>query len=320
MNKREPLSIHIGVSACLLGRRFRFDARHEKHPFITDVMARHVKLVAICPEVELGMGVPREKVRLEGSVDSPHMIGMETSSDWTRRMVSYARSRVRRRDLANVCGCVLKTKSPSCGKVRVKLYDASGRVRRAATGLFAAALMNHHPLLPVEDERILDDVRTRDNFIVRLFAYRRLRGLLAGRPSRAGLNVFHAAHISLLQSHSPKYCRMLDELVASSGTVSTRKLCDKYAVLFMEALRFKSTPAKSAAVLRCFLRLLRGHLSAAEERDIRWAVDNYRTGDAPLLTPLTLIKHFIDKYKITWAAQQVYLNPHPAELMLRFHA
>ena len=320
MSKREQHSIHVGVSACLLGRKVRFDARHEKHPFISDVMARHVKLVPVCPEVELGMSVPREKVKLEGAVDAPRMIGMETGCDWTRRMVNYARERVRRRDLAGVCGCILKTKSPSCGIVHVKLYDASGRVRRAATGLFAAALMNHNPLLPVGDELTLDDVTTRDNFIVRLFAYRRLRGFLTGRCTRSGLSVFHAAHTSLLLSHSPKYCRMLDELAGSSGAVSARKLCDRYAVLFMEALRFKSTAAKNAAVLRRFLRLLRGRLSTAEERDIVWAIDAYRTGDAPLLMPLTLIKHSVDKYEIARAAEQVYLNPHPAELMLRFHA
>ncbi len=317
MNKRTPPSIRIGVSACLLGKKVRFDAQDEKHPFISEVMAKHVKLVPICPEVELGMGIPRERARLEGSVDSPGMVGIETGHEWTGRMIAYAHKRVRRRNLADICGYVLKTKSPSCGRVHVKLYDTSGRARRAATGLFAAALISHNPLLPVDDERAFDEATKRDSFIVRLFAYRRLRDVLEGRQSRAGLRAFHVAHTSQLQSHSPKHYRMLDELVTSSGAVSARELCDRYAVLFMEALRFKSTVAKSTTVLRRLVRLLRGCLSATETSDIGAAIDAYRTGHAPLLKPLTLIRQSADKYEVAWVSQQVYLNPDPTELILR---
>ena len=170
-------TLAVGVSSCLLGKRVRFDGGHKHDRYITDVLGKVFTFVPVCPEVETGMGVPRETIDLHGTVETPYLIGNETGADRTTMMNRYAVRRVKQRDLACICGFILKSKSPTCGLEKVRLYGSSGRVSYRATGLFAMALRSRYPSLPLIEERQLHDADTRDNFIARVFAYGRRRQL-----------------------------------------------------------------------------------------------------------------------------------------------
>jgi len=312
--------IQVGISACLVGQKVRFDAGHKRDRYITDILGRFIQFVAVCPELEVGMGVPREAVRLEGSTESPGMVGNKTGKDWTDRMNAYAEKRVRRGDLQNLSGYILKKDSPSCGMERVRVYAPSGMPTRAGVGLYAAHLKRRFPLLPIEEERRLNDPEIRENFIERIFAYYALRKLFADRFSRGRVVEFHAAAKYLLLSHSPRHYKRLDALVAAIMSYSPAAFRDEYSRLFMEALAVKTTARKNVNVLQHILGFLKNDLPSDDKRYVIDVIEDYRNGLAPLIAPITLVRHFIRKYNIEFIADQSYLNPHPKHLMLRNHA
>jgi uncharacterized protein YbgA (DUF1722 family)/uncharacterized protein YbbK (DUF523 family) len=316
-NKISP--IKIGISTCLLGQKVRFDGGHKRDRYITDILRDYFTFVPVCPELEIGMGVPREAVRLQGSVAAPRMVGSRTGKDWTAAMTQYVERRVRQRDLSDICGYILKKDSPSCGMERVKVYDPAGMPQRKATGLFAAALIKHHPLLPAEEEGRLNDLKLRENFIVRVFAFSRLRRLFQDRLALGKLVRFHTHHKYLLLAHSPTHYKMLGQLVAEARKYSAAKLRDNYSGLFMEALAARSTIAKNVNVLHHLLGFLKTVLNPGEKKSLLETVEDYRQGLVPLVVPLTLIRHYILIHNIEYVQDQIYLNPHPKEMMLRSH-
>ena len=311
--------IKVGISTCLLGQKVRYDAGHKRDRYITDILGQFFRFVPVCPEVEVGMGVPREAVRLEGIVESPLMIGSRTGEDWTTRMNTYSRKRVVRRDISQLDGYILKKDSPSCGMERVKLYHASGPAERKAVGLYARALIDRCLLLPVEEEGRLNDTHIRENFIVRVFAHNRLRQLFTGRPSRGSIVDFHTREKYLLMAHSVKHYKTLGQLVAAIDTFSPAEFRDKYSTLYMEALKTRSTTRKNVNVLQHIFGYLKSRLDAGEKQAILDVIEDYHKELVPLVVPLTLIRHYIEKFNVKYIIDQVYLNPHPKELMLRNH-
>jgi uncharacterized protein YbgA (DUF1722 family)/uncharacterized protein YbbK (DUF523 family) len=311
--------IRVGISACLLGQKVRFDAGHKRDRYITDVLAPFFQFVPVCPELEIGMGVPREAVRLEGPSDDPRMVGTRSGEDWTRRMNDYSERRVRQDDLQKLRGYILKKDSPSCGMERVKVYSSSGIPTRSGRGLYAAYLMEQYPLLPVEEEGRLTDARIRENFIERVFAYHTLRRLFDSRFSRRAMVRFHTVNKYLLLSHSPAHYRRLGSLVAAIKDYSPAEFRDEYGKLYMDALAVKSTARKNVNVLQHILGFLKRDLPPDDKTYILGIIEDYRQGLIPLVVPMTLIKNFIRKFRVSYIADQTYLNPHPKELMLRNH-
>jgi uncharacterized protein YbgA (DUF1722 family) len=265
------------------------------------------------------MGVPREPVHLEGDVESPHMIGTKTREDWTGRMNQYSRARVKKRDLSTLRGYILKKDSPSCGMERVKLFNEKGMAERKAVGLYARALQEQYPLLPVEEEGRLNDARLRENFIVRVFAYDRLRNLFDGRFKRGDVVRFHAGHKYLLLAHSPKHYSEMGRLVAAIAGHKPSEFRDLYCRAFMEALAVKTSTKKNVNVLQHIMGFLKDKLTSAEKADINRVIEDYHRGLVPLVVPLTLVRHYVDKHQVEYIQDQVYLNPSPKELMLRNH-
>jgi uncharacterized protein YbgA (DUF1722 family)/uncharacterized protein YbbK (DUF523 family) len=313
-------AIHIGISQCLLGEHVRFDGGHKRDPFLTDTLARFVTFVPVCPEVEVGMGIPREPVRLQGDPASPRMVGTRSGTDHTRAMESYSRRRVQELDSAGLCGYILKKNSPSCGMERVKVYGAEGRVPgRGGVGLFARALMERYPLLPVEEEGRLNDPVLRENFIERVFAYRRWMNFLDERYTTGRLVEFHTAHKLLLLSHSPKRYVELGRLVAQAKALGAAAARTRYGTAFMEAVAERTTVRKHTNVLQHMAGYFKRDLDAASRAELTQVIDDYRTGLVPLIVPITLIRHHARAAKETYLLGQVYLDPHPKELMLRNH-
>jgi uncharacterized protein YbgA (DUF1722 family)/uncharacterized protein YbbK (DUF523 family) len=311
--------VRIGISTCLLGQKVRFDAGHKRDRFITDILGQFFQFVPVCPELEVGMGVPREAVRLEGSPEAPRMIGNKTGADWTDRMNAYSRKRVAARDLRDLSGYILKKDSPSCGMERVKVYGNSGMPHKSGRGLFAMRLLRQFPLLPIEEEGRLNDAAIRENFIERVFAYHSLQGLFKGRFSAGKIVRFHTINKYLLLSHSPKLYRELGALVAAVKKHAPDSFREAYGRLYMDALAVKTTARKNVNVLQHILGFMKKDLPADDKKYILDIIEDYRQGLVPLVVPISLIKNFIRKYDVTYIADQTYLNPHPKQLMLRNH-
>lgn len=311
--------LRIGVSSCLLGQEVRWDGGHKRARFLTDVLEPFVEWVPVCPEVEVGMGIPRETVRLERHGDDVRMRGTKSSVDHTRAMRAFAARRVRELRALDLSGYVLKRDSPTCGMERVRVYGPAGGPRRDGRGLFAQVLLDSLPHLPVEEEGRLNDAVLRENWIERVFAYRRLCDLFAGRWSQGALVAFHTAHKLQLMSHSPKAYRELGRLVAEGKSRPRGELRSLYSDGFMEALRVRATPRRNTNVLQHMLGYFSKQLDAAARSELVDVIEDYRRGFVPLVVPLTLIRHYVREHDVKYLEGQHYLEPHPKELMLRNH-
>ena len=315
----DPGRPRLGISACLLGDEVRFDGGHKRDAFLMDVLGPHVEWVRVCPEVEVGMGTPRETLRLVRQGDRLRMITTRTAVDYTDAMEKWAHSRVEALSFEDLSGYVLKKDSPSCGMVRVKVYGGSGMPTRDGRGLFAHALLRRFPNLPVEEEGRLSDPRLRENFIERVFAYRRLKDLFRGRWTVGQLVSFHTSHKMALLAHSTSSYTALGQLVAGAAGTPRQGLKADYESLFMHTLTAMATPRRHANVLMHMAGHLKKRLDDASKRELLASINEYRRELVPLVVPLTLIRHHVRVFDVSYLASQTYLEPHPRELMLRNH-
>jgi uncharacterized protein YbgA (DUF1722 family)/uncharacterized protein YbbK (DUF523 family) len=316
-------TLRIGASACLLGAEVRFDGQHKRSAFLTRELAPYVTWVSVCPELEVGMGVPREPVRLvRGPGGRSLMLGTGSQTDWTTRMNALAARRAEELAGENLDGFVLKSKSPSCGMERVKLFDRSAT--RAApkpegVGLFAGALLGRLPNLPVEEEGRLEDARLRENFVERVFAHARLRRLFSPRWTLGALVAFHTAHKMQLLAHSTEGYRALGRLVAGARALPRPEVRDRYERDFMATLKKPSTPGRHANVLQHMLGQLSDRLDEGDRRELLAVIEDHRLGLVPLVVPVTLLRHHARRLGAASLLGQTSLEPHPKELMLRNH-
>lgn len=309
--------LRIGVSRCLLGEQVRFDGGHKRDVFLTEALAPFVEWVPVCPEVEVGLGTPRESMRLVGDKDEPRLLTIKTLVDHTRAMHHFSQRRVRELEALDLCGYVFKKDSPSCGLERVRIYGSHGMPMRNGTGLFAKAFTDRFPLVPVEEEGRLSDPTLRENFIERVFAYRRWRDLTLSRVTRQAIVAFHTVHKYLLLAHSRPHYQALGRLVGQADRYTPAELAEHYGVQFMEALRVKATVRKHVNVLHHILGYFKDQLREKARDQLREVIDDYHKGLTPLIVPLTLVRHYVNLFDVSYIQNQVYLNPHPKELMLR---
>ncbi|MFN3534193.1 MAG: YbgA family protein [Desulfatiglandales bacterium] len=311
--------IKIGISACLLGHEVRYDGGHRLDRFLRDTLGQYVEYLPVCPEVECGLGVPREAMRLVGDPNSPRLVTVKTGIDHTDRMLAWAQKRVKELESEGLCGFIFKSKSPSSGMERVKVYGEGGRSQKTGVGLFAKTFMEHFPLIPTEDDGRLHDPILRENFITRIFTLKRWRELEMGERRLGNLVSFHTQHKLLLLSHSQRHYRELGKLVAQGKDMDMERLWGRYETLLMEALRLKATPKKHYNVLLHIMGYFKKELSADEKGELLEVFGAYRDGLVPLIVPITLINHYVRKYNQPYLKEQVYLNPHPLALQLRNH-
>ena len=311
--------IRVGISSCLLGEQVRWDGGHKRDLFLVSELGRFVEWLPVCPEVEVGMGVPRPTLRLVRDGDDVRMLENGSDRDHTRAMRAYARKRAAEIAKLDLCGYVLKKDSPSCGMERVKVYRDGRSPVRDGRGLFAQALIEALPSLPVEEEGRLHDAPLRENFVERIFAYRRLRDLFAGAWRPRDLVAFHTAHKLQLMAHAPKAYAELGRLVAEMKRLPRAELRTRYETQFMAALARRATPGRNANVLEHMSGHLREHLGAEDRAELAGLIRDHRVGLSPLAVPLTLIRHHARRHAVAYLLGQVWLDPHPKELMLRNH-
>jgi uncharacterized protein YbgA (DUF1722 family)/uncharacterized protein YbbK (DUF523 family) len=309
--------IRIGISACLLGQPVRFDGGHKRDAFLTEMFSRFVEWVPVCPEVESGLGTPREAMRLVRLKDGVRLLTVRTGIDLTAPLERLSRSRVSALACEDLSGYVLKKDSPSCGLERVKVYDQHGSAARDGRGLFAATLVAAFPNLPIEEEGRLADFRLRDNFVERVFAYWRVRNLFAEPWTVGDLVRFHTTHKLLLLAHAPDAYRALGRLVAGACGLPRRVLERRYVDGFMRALAKLATTGRHTNVLQHMAGYFKNRLDIVSKRELAESIADYSRGLVPLVVPITLIGHHVRMLDVTYLAGQTYLQPHPKELMLR---
>ena len=312
--------IRLGISSCLLGNKVRYDGGHQHDPFLTATLGQFVHYVPVCPEVECGLPIPRESLRLVGDPDNPRLLTSRSGEDYTDRMKEWAAAKLKELEKEDLDGFVFKRKSPSSGLERVKVYSPAGMPSNRGVGIFARAFIQHFPNLPVEDDGRLNDPLLRENFIQRIFVHKRWRTLVTTSKKRGGLIDFHTSHKLLLFSHSEKDYREMGRLVARAKDLPIDTLFSEYEEILMSGLKKLSTIKKHTNVLTHIFGYFKKDLSPPEKQEVLQILEQYRQGMVPLIVPVTLLNFFVKKYKQEYLVNQHYLDPHPLELKLLNHA
>ncbi|WP_346827367.1 YbgA family protein [Serratia inhibens] len=312
--------IPVGISACLLGDAVRFDGGHKRLAFAVEQLAPYVRFESVCPEMAIGLPIPRPALRLSKRPQpSPAMrYSNDDSVDVTDKMQRFSEQRVA--ELGHLCGYIVCAKSPSCGMERVRVYSENGKEsRKSGVGLFTAELMRQMPWLPVEEDGRLNDATLRENFVERVYALYELNMLWRKGLTRGGLIAFHSRYkLSLLAHSQPEY-RELGRFVAGiEKWASLEAFAIEYRSRLMRLLAHKATRRNHTNVLMHVQGYFRRQLSSAQRQELAQLIDRYRQGMQPLLAPITLLKHYMAEYPDRYLAEQRYFEPYPEALRLRY--
>lgn len=310
--------MNIGISTCLLGENVRYDGGHKLDRYLRDLLGKYVNYIPVCPESESGLPIPREAMRLTGEVENPRLVTINTGTDHTKRLKIWSERRLDELEGQNLCGFIFKSKSPSSGMERVKVYNEKRHPVPRGRGLFAGMFMDRFPIVPVEDDGRLHDPVLRENFITRIFVFSRWREL-EKNLSPGGLVEFHSRHKLLIMAHSVKAYRELGRLIAESGKLGPVQAAQEYIAWLMPALKLKATVKKNVNVLQHIMGYFKKNLDSDEKQELLEVIKDYSDSLIPLIVPVTLLNHYVRKHNQPYLKKQVYLRPHPVELMLRNH-
>ncbi len=312
--------IRIGASSCLLGHYVRYDGGHKLNRYVHETLGRYFDYVPVCPEVECGLPTPREAMHLVGDPQSPRLVTVKSGYDYTERMLRWGEEKLEELAEQDLCGFIFKSKSPSSGMERVKIYDEQGTPRQVGRGIWARMFMDRFPFLPAEEEGRLNDPGLREHFIEHVFVFWRFRQLEKQGPDINALVDFHTRHKFLLLAHNPEIYREMGRYVAQARTIPQDQLLPGYLRLLDRAIRTRTSIQKHVNVLHHLLGFFKDKLAPDEKQEFLELVDEYRKGNLPLIVPVTLLNHFVRKYREPYLGRQYYLHPHPIELKLRNHA
>jgi uncharacterized protein YbbK (DUF523 family)/uncharacterized protein YbgA (DUF1722 family) len=304
----------VGISACLLGHEVRWNGAHKRDGWLVDVLGPRVEWVPVCPEVEVGLGVPREPIRLVGDPGDPRLVS-ESGEDLTERMQSWVAARAGELAAFDLAGYVLKSDSPSCGARQVPVHAALGAPRRAGVGVFARGLRQRFPLLPIEEETALLERLDRMGFVERIFAYARWQSAGGKGMSPAAFTRFHAEHELAVLAHNTRGWERLSTLLSSAELGDFQPAVEAYASAFMAALESPVTRGGHAAALLRMLERLEGALSVEESAELRALVSEYQRGRQSLLVPLRCGREHARRLGIESLTNQVYLSENPEEIL-----
>lgn len=307
----------MGISSCLLGHPVRYDGRHKQNDYITHVLNRFFDCCPVCPEVESGLSIPREPLILEGYIETPHLVTQLTRQDYTTHMLIWSDTRCNLFAKKRVHGFILKSKSPSCGLHHVEIFNKSGVPVKRGRGLFAAGVVHHFPILPVVDEHAIMQRDSRDMFIERIFVFNRWLSMNAAESPRNLLN-FHTAHKYLLMSHSIDLYRQCGRLVASLNTRPFTEIISDYKDIFFRSFSYKATTRKNINVLMHILGYFKKLLTGQQKRELQDLFSQYRDNRISLMIPLTRLREYALQFEVQYLLDQVFLNPHPVEVHLRY--
>lgn len=312
------MAIKIGISACVLGEKVRYDGGHKASAFCMQQLSAQVSYVPVCPEMAIGMPSPRPAIRLQlDEKQNVHLVQSNDSAiDHTQTMLDYTAKTLPR--FNELSGYIVCAKSPSCGMERVRLFDAKGQqMGKLGVGLFTHQLMQKYPWLPVEEDGRLFDSDLRENFICRVFSCHDYQQTMQDGFSVGKLVAFHSRYKFLVMAHSPAAYRSLGRLVAQAKLFAPDELCQRYLLELMQALKNIATRKQHTNVLQHLQGFLKHSLSADAKEELTELIHRYRQGFVPLLAPITLLQHHLKLQPNSYVSSQRYFAPYPESLGLR---
>lgn len=315
----EKMTVKLGISSCLLGEPVRYDGQHKHDHYLTDVLGKYVEWLPVCPEVECGLPVPREAMHLTGNAGAPRLVTVRTGIDLTGKMQAWCAGKLDELEKQELCGFVFKSKSPSSGLLKVKVFNAEGIPEKNGVGIFARAFTERFPLLPVEEEGRLRDAAIRDRFIDQAAVYARWLEYLKNDASLKGLQDFHARHKYMIMAHNPGAVAALGRIAAGADGRKIKDVQAEYLELLTAALKRQATIRKNTNVLQHIAGYFKKELESFEKLELQESIEEYHKGNFPLLATLVLLRHFAKKYDKHYLLEQYYLNPGPMELYLKYH-
>ncbi|WP_250657591.1 YbgA family protein [Alkalimarinus coralli] len=308
------MKIPVGISSCLLGEKVRYDGGHKNDAYINGTLSEYFDFKPFCPEMAIGMGVPRKPIRLVQTDDGIRCIGVKDQTiDVTRQLEACADNQQPQQ--TDLCGYIFKKDSPSCGMERVKVF-INGQPRRTGSGIFAQRTMEHFPYLPIEEEGRLGDPHLRENFIQRVYVLYRWKQLIASGLTLHKLTQFHSQHKLIIMSHHQNDYRSLGKLVATATKDNLTEVADQYLPELMAALKTVATRGNHVNVLQHIQGYLKRALDADDKAELTEVIERYRLGELPLIVPITLLKHHFRKAPDDYISNSYYMTPHPQELKL----
>lgn len=318
MNKQAlATTINVGLSACLAGQEVRFNGGHTRSKLCMEQLQNYFNFKTYCPELAAGLGVPRPAMRLQGDPESPRLICSDNpQTDLTDQFIKGVSPALP--GFSELDGYILMKNSPSCGMERVKVYNHNGQPQMQRTeGLFTGMLRAHYPQLPIEEEGRLNDDHLRENFILRVYAHHNFRQEVMSEPSYRKLQEFHGSYKYVLMAHNQVLARDLGRLLAESHQQPIEVLMPQYFELFMAVLAKPASRKGHSNALLHILGYLKKTVNGWARQNIVDAVESYRRGNIPLITPLTLLNHYIPVAGNEYIQAQRYLEPYPEALGLR---
>ena len=306
--------IPLGISSCLIGEKVRFDGGHKQNRYILDTLGLYFSFKPFCPEVAIGMGVPRDTIRLVEHAGVMQAAGVKNPDflvgDELRNIAEQQKSWH-----SEIFGYIVKKDSPSCGMERVKVWHQD-QAQRRGRGLYTEVLMRNFPTLPVEEEGRLGDPRLRENFVQRIFVYKRWRNLLQTGVSWDSLTEFHARHKLILYSHNQDLGRKLGRELAQANQRDIREYTSHYFSQMMQILKITAKRSNHVNVLEHIRGYLEQDLDSDDKAELSDSIENYRLGLVPLIVPITLLRHHFRKFPNEYIDRSLSLHPHPDQLML----
>lgn len=307
MLQSETQKIKIGISSCLVGHKVRFDANHKQHRYITDELSKKFNFIPVCPEMAIGMGVPRTPIHLAGDTNSPRAVNVRDESiDVTTALVEFGQKKAKQLD--DISGYIFKKGSPSCGLFNVKVYRTPDHVTHDGIGLYAKQIVEANPLLPVEEEGRLNDMMLRANFLQRVEVYDHWQTMIASGLTRKKLVDFHTRHKFLLLAHCEPTYRKLGQLIGEIGKLDLETTADQYIELMMTGLKKPTTRAKHTNVIQHILGFFKKHLDSSDKLEINQLLYQYKKGRLPRIVLVTMLKHYLRKFPSNYINKQSYLN------------
>lgn len=307
----------IGISSCLLGERVRFDGGHKRNPYIEQTLGRYFSFRPFCPEMAIGLGVPRPTIKLVATDAGVRCVDSKTGEqDFTEQLQDSANQQ--RNWHSQLCGYIFKKDSPSCGMERVKvaLSPTNPHSDRSGQGIYAATFMQNFPLIPTEEEGRLGDAGLRENFIQRVYVYYRWQLLQEEGITQDKLFNFHSQHKLIVMSHNQNSVRELGRLLAQGHQTPIEKLAEDYIQRLMDAIKKPASRGNHVNTLEHIRGYLKRDLSGDDKQELSDTIEQYRQGHIPLIVPITLLRHHFRKQPDPFIEQSLYMHPYPAEMKL----
>ncbi len=311
-------SIKVGVSSCVLGEHVRFDSGHKLSRFVTNELSKHFEFISVCPEVESGMPVPRPTIRLISDKERIALVeSKDQSQNHTQSMLDFSAKRVAQLSQQDLCGYIVCAKSPTCGMERVKVYG-SHMAEKTGVGLYTNELMQRMPWLPIEEDGRLNDPVLKENFVTRVFCLDDFYQSMQGEPTAGKIVAFHSRYKLTLMAHHPQSYKLLGKLVANIANYTIDDFFKLYRNGLMQAMAIRASRKNNTNVLMHIQGYFKRDLQGKEKAELCQVIDGYRQGVLPLLAPMTLLKHHMNRYPDDYLQSQKFLNPYPEELRLRY--